>query len=153
MSEQVKKNKNPRRAARECAVQAIYQWQISAADASEIIQHFMQYHDFHQVDKAYWQELVTQSIQHAADFDEKMQPFLSRSVQEITPVELSILRVAFYELASRLDIPYRVVINEAVELAKIFGASDSHRFINGVLDVAAKKLRATEISMRNKNNS
>ena len=115
---------------------------------SELLLNFAKEHSMSDADEAYWQELVTQSIKCADTLSEKMQPFLTRPVKSINPVELAILRVSFYELSERLDIPYRVIINEAIELTKVFGAVDSHRFINGALDAAAKELRGTEVAMK-----
>lgn len=143
-----KKNKNPRRCAREYAVQTLYQWQLSEPSVAELIVDFSKDQSFSGVDRDYWHELVTNSIEQASVLDEKMQPFLSRSLASVNPVELAILRVAFYELCFRPDIPYRVVINEAIELAKVFGAVDSHRFMNGVLDKASKKLRSIEVAKK-----
>lgn len=142
--------KNSRRQAREYAVQALYQWQLSQHIIADILLDFSKEHNFSHVDQEYWQELVTQSIAQADVLDVTMQPFLSRPIAAVNPVELAILRVAFYELCYRIDIPYRVVLNEAIELAKLFGAVDSHRFMNGVLDKAAKKLRSAEIAMKRK---
>lgn len=144
------KKKSARQKSRELAVQALYQWQLSQASQDKVIEEFLSNHDFSEVDKKYWRELVCQSIEKQEELHLVMQPFLSRAVNEITPVELAVLSVAFYEFTYRMDVPFRVVINEAIDLTKCFGASDSHRFINGVLDAAAKKLRETEVSMARK---
>lgn len=144
------KPKNPRRAAREFAVQTLYTYLLAPLNLEKLLVSFATEHAFEGVDLEYWRELVTHGVQDAATLDSAMQPFLSRSIEALNPVEHAVLRVTFYELTARLDVPYRVVINEGVELAKVFGAADSHRFINGVLDAAAKKIRSVEVAQKTK---
>lgn len=135
-------NVNPRRRARECAVQAIYSWQISKNDLSEIEASFMAEQDMKGVDKKYFRELLHGVISHSSELDTKMESFLNeRSLDELGFVEHAILRIAVYELLKREDVPYKVVINEAIDLTKTFGAEDSHKFINGVLDKVAPTIR------------
>ncbi len=135
-------NVNPRRRARECAVQAIYSWQVSKNDLSEIEASFMAEQDMKGVDKKYFRELLHGVISHSSELDKKMESFLNeRSLDELGFVEHAILRIAVYELLKREDVPYKVVINEAIDLTKTFGAEDSHKFINGVLDKVAPTIR------------
>ena len=135
-------NVNPRRRARECAVQAIYSWQVSKNDLSEIEASFMAEQDMKGVDKKYFRELLHGVISHSSELDTKMESFLNeRSLDELGFVEHAILRIAVYELLKREDVPYKVVINEAIDLTKTFGAEDSHKFIKGVLDKVAPTIR------------
>src|SRR3990167_2884472 len=99
--------KNPRRQAREYAVQALYQWQLSPLSVGELLLNFSKDHDFSTVDGEYWRELVAHGVEQADVLDLKMRPFLSRPIEAVNPVERAILRVAFYELCFRIDIPYR----------------------------------------------
>lgn len=138
-------NKGARQRARRLAMQALYQWHIAAADLSDIELQFQQDHDFSRVDKAYFQELLHQLPAQLQTIDTLYQPFLDRELNELNPVELAVIRIGTYELSQRLDVPYRVVINEALELAKKFGSEDGHKYVNGVLDRVAKQCRAAEI--------
>lgn len=133
---------NPRRRARECAVQAIYSWQVSKNDLSDVEVSFMTDQDMKGVDKKYFRELLNGVGLNASEIDTKMEPYLNeRSLDELGLVERAILRIAIYELLKREDVPYKVVINEAIDLTKTFGAEDSHKFINGVLDKVAPTIR------------
>jgi len=133
---------NPRRRARECAVQAIYSWQVSKNDLSDVEVSFMAEQDMKGVDKKYFRELLNGVGLNAVDIDSKMTSYLNeRSLDELGQVERAILRIAVYELLKREDVPYKVVINEAIDLTKTFGAEDSHKFINGVLDKVAPTIR------------
>ncbi|MCW8195196.1 transcription antitermination factor NusB [Proteobacteria bacterium 005FR1] len=136
-----------RRKARHYAMQALYQWQISKLDPWEITQQFREEYDMSHVDMEYFEELV-QSIPRQLDaIDGAFEPYLQgRSLQELDPITVALLRIAGYELTRRIDVPFKVVINEAVSLAKKFGATDAHKFINGVLDRAAAKHRSLEVS-------
>lgn len=133
---------NPRRRARECAVQAIYSWQVSRNDLADVETSFIAEQDMKGVDTKYFRELLHGVVKNTAELDEKMAPYLTeRKVEELGQVELAILRVALYELMKRQDVPYKVVINEAIDLTKTFGAADSHKFVNGVLDKIAPTIR------------
>ncbi len=136
--------------ARSCAVQALYTWQLTANDVSDIDNDYRSEHDMDGVEIKYFQELLHQVILHRGELDDHLSPLLDRTVKEVDPVELAILRLGAYELEFRTDVPYRVVINESVELAKTFGAEHGHKFVNGILDGVAKKLRATEIASKQK---
>lgn len=130
-----------RRRARECAVQALYSWQLSQNDIADVELQFLAEQDVKDVDIAYFRELYSGTATHAAELDLLMEPYLSRQLDELGHVERAILRLSLYELSKRQDVPYKVAINEAIELAKTFGAEDSHKFINGVLDKAAPHIR------------
>lgn len=135
-----------RRAARRLATQALYQWQMAGQSAPEIEAQFRVDNDFTGVDGSYFQELLQGVVKHKEPIDALLSPLLDRSLEEMDVVELSVLRLSVYELLHRLDVPYRVVINEGIELAKIFGATDGYKFVNGVLDRLAPGLRQAELS-------
>ncbi|ASG65078.1 N utilization substance protein B [Idiomarina piscisalsi] len=130
-----------RRKARKLAVQAIYSWQLSQNSFSDIEAQFLTDTDTNKVDVDYFLELVRGVGGQYRSLDESLKPFLARPINELDPIELAVLRIAAYELSERMDVPYKVAINEAIELAKSFGADESHRFVNGVLDKAVDTLR------------
>lgn len=130
-----------RHRARECAVQALYSWQISKNDIADVELAFLTEQDVNGVDLTYFRELFSGAATQAQELDKLMAPYLSRTLDELGQIEKAILRVAVYELSKREDVPYKVVINEAIELAKTFGAEESHKFINGVLDKVVPRLR------------
>lgn len=136
-----------RRNSRRYALQAMYQWQIAGTGMDIIEAEFLKYHVDKKFDLAYFKELIHGILECQTEIDGEMRAFLSRPFSEIDPVELSILRLATYELLKRPDVPYRVIINEALELAKTFGSVEGYKFVNGILDRVAKKNRATEIEM------
>jgi len=131
--------------ARRYAMQALYQRQLTGQDLTIIDAQFLTDQDMSKADVAYFQELLHQVHRQLEIIDATLAPFLDRPLLQVDPVELAILRIAGYELQFRLDIPYKVIINEAVELAKKFGAEQGHRFINGVLDKVAHRVRAQEV--------
>lgn len=139
MAEQVKKV-SARRRARESAVQALYAWAVSGNSVQEIELAFMLDQDMTGVDKPYFLRLLQQTIVNIEAVDFSISAYLDRSFDELAPIEKAILRVAVYELQFELDVPYKVVINEAIEVAKVFGSDDSHKYINGVLDKIASAL-------------
>ncbi|WP_374447072.1 transcription antitermination factor NusB [Providencia sp.] len=130
-----------RRRARECAVQAIYSWQLSSNPIAEVEYEFIAEQDMSDVDVNYFRELLSGVATNATKLDQLMTPYLSRQLEELGQVEKAILRVSMFELSFREDVPYKVAINEGIELAKVFGAEDSHKFVNGVLDKAAPAVR------------
>ena len=145
MTEPAKKHFTRSRSwARQYAMQAIYQWQMTGQDTAVIDAQFQDDQDMSKADVNYFRELLQQVPVRMQDIDTTLTPFLDRPLAQVDPVELAILRIAGYELLYRHDVPYRVVINEAVEIAKKFGAEQGHRFINGVLDKAAHQLRPHE---------
>jgi N utilization substance protein B len=135
-----------RRQSRFLLTQALYQWSLSDNLPKDILLQFQLNPQFQKGDQAYFIECFDTITANADSLDEQFGPFLDRDLSELDPVEKAILRLATYELMHRLDIPYRVVINEALELAKTFGATDSHKYINGVVDKVAHKLRKAEMS-------
>jgi N utilization substance protein B len=135
-----------RRKARQRALQALYRWQLNPQSARDIQQEFLQTQDMQQVDMEHFSELLRECIARSESLDQVITPYIDIPIKQLDPVEHCILRISAYELTQRLDIPYRVVINEAVDLAKKFGAEQGHKFINGVLDKAAQQLRPGEIS-------
>ncbi len=130
-----------RKRARQRAVQALYQWQITGQNLSEIESQFLVEQDMARVQVPYFKELLHQIPGHLAELDKHITPFLDRPLEGVDPVERVILRLGAYELQYRLDIPFRVILNEAVELAKMFGAEQSYRYVNSVLDKVARELR------------
>jgi N utilization substance protein B len=134
-----------RRQARTLAMQALYSWHMAGQQVNEIEAQFRVDNDFTAVDGAYFHEILHGVPRQKTEIDGAFEPLLDRPIAEIDPVELSILRLSTYELKNRIDVPYRVVINEGIELAKVFGATDGHKFVNGVLDKLAPRLRADEV--------
>lgn len=134
--------------ARSLAIQALYQWQMAGQDISSIINHFMVEQDAKKFDSDYFAELVRAVPTRLAELDKALASCVDRSLEAVDPVERAILRLGAYELIEHPEIPYRVVINEAVELAKTFGAEKGHRYVNGVLDKAARALRPMEAASR-----
>ncbi|SQD80170.1 transcription antitermination factor NusB [Moritella yayanosii] len=127
--------------ARQFATQAIYQWQMTQETVANIEHQFVTDQDFSGTDATYFRELILGVSLHHAELDELMSPFLSRPLNDLGLVEKAILRLSTFELLKRQDVPYKVVINESIELAKDFGAEDSHKFVNGVLDKIVSKLQ------------
>lgn len=144
MSIPTKFNPHARRKARRLLLQALYQWEIAAQTITEIAAQYAEDENMPKADGAYFQELLQAIPAEQATLDAQLQPLLDRPIAELDPVELTLMRIAAYELAQRLEIPYRVVISEAVDLAKKFGGTDGHKYVNGVLDQLAKKLRIHE---------
>lgn len=134
--------------SRRLALQALYQWQMSGADVNEIQRQFAEEENFSRVERDYFTELLHRVPACVDELDAVMSPYLDRPINEVDPVERAILRSACYELTHRLDVPYKVVITEAVNLTKKFGATDSHKFINGVLDQVAADVREQETRRR-----
>lgn len=126
-------------------MQALYQWLMADTPPREIESQFREEYDFSHVDLEYFQALVYGVPESVAELDETFKPFLDRELDELDPIERTLLRMGTFELARREDVPYKVVINEAVSLTKKFGATDGHKYINGVLDKVARHLRKAEI--------
>jgi N utilization substance protein B len=133
-----------RHAARRVALQALYQWQLTGDSPKDILAQFREERPLKGADLDYFRELTLGVPEAQVQLDAAVEPFLDRPMDRIDPVERAILRLATYELMQSLDVPYRVVINEAVDLAKVFGAEQGHRFVNGVLDKAVRRLREAE---------
>ncbi len=131
-----------RRKARILALQAIYSWQMSGNPIGDIEQQMLIENDVTKVDVEYFKDLARGVAVNHKQLDKILAPHLTRPFDDIDMVEKAILRLSGYELKFREDVPYKVAINEGIELAKMFGADDSHKFVNGVLDKAVKELRA-----------
>ncbi len=134
--------------ARHLAVQAIYQWQMAGQDVHEIVDQFLEEQDLDSFEIPYFQDLLAGVPVNLRELDELLKPALDRAIESVDPVERAVLRLGVYELRFKPEVPYRVVINEAVELAKVFGAEQGHKYVNGVLDQVAKKVRAAEIKAK-----
>lgn len=130
-----------RRKARACALQMLYSWEISRNNIKHDAIEFLKEKNKKNIDITYFYELIIGITYDYQNIDNLIKPYLSRSLKKIGQIEKAILRISFYELYKRNDIPYKVSINEGIELAKLFGSADSHKFINGVLDQAALKIK------------
>ncbi|HDZ57936.1 MAG TPA: transcription antitermination factor NusB [Pseudomonas xinjiangensis] len=128
------------------SVQALYSWQIADLPLSDIEAQFRTDNDFAKVDGDYFHELLTGVPRNLTELDEQLVTVLDRPVKDVDPIELAILRIGVYELLKRIDVPYKVVINEGIEMAKIFGATDGHKYVNGILDKLAPRLRSVEVN-------
>ncbi len=134
-----------RRKARRFAVQALYQWQMTGANLGEIETQFRVDNDMRKTDVEYFHELLHEIPKCLNELDETYKGLLDREIKELDRVELAILRIGTYELSKRIDIPFKVAINEGIELAKYFGATESHKYVNGVLDKVAQRMRVAEL--------
>ncbi len=134
--------------ARRCAMQALYQWQLTGQSYSEILAQFIERDEYKTADADYFRELLSGAIEHHESLVTKVADYADRPWEQMDPIERSILLLGMYELLHRLDVPYRVVVNEGVELTKTFGATDGYKYINALLDRAAKELRAAERQAR-----
>ncbi len=135
-----------RRRARRLVLQALYQWQLASSSVSQVEAEFLVDNDMEKVDKEYFRELLRGVTSQVKALDEALAPCIDRKVEDLDPIELSVIRMGAYELKNRIDVPYRVAINEAVELTKKFGGTDGHKFVNSVLDKLAPKFREVEIN-------
>lgn len=145
------KNKKPsrteqRRQARSLALQALYQWEMSGSTVTDIEAEFRAEQDLSRADVALFVDLLHRIPAQVSVLDEQVLPFLDRKLDDLDPIELTILRIGGFELKERIEVPYKVAINESVNLAKTFGATDSHKYINGVLDKLARVLRPLEVN-------
>ena len=131
--------------SRELALQALYQKQIAGHDRRELLSQFREQTAYQRVDRAFFEELLSDICNTQDALEEAVAGIIDRPLEQLDPVELGILLIGVYELESRIDIPYRVVINEGVNLAKRFGAMDGHKYINACLDAAAQSLREIEV--------
>ncbi|MDH0749076.1 transcription antitermination factor NusB [Pseudomonas sp. GD03842] len=134
-----------RRAARQLATQALYQLHMAKQSLNEIEAQFRVDNDFTEVDGAYFREILHGVPAKKDQIDAALAPCLDLTIDELDPVELAVLRLSTWELLERIDVPYRVVINEGIELAKVYGSTDGHKFVNGVLDKLAPRLREVEV--------
>jgi len=134
--------------ARKAAVQALYQWQMAGQDLTEIERQFLEEERLKDAQKSYFVELFYGVPKNLDAIDQTLSEFVDRPVDTIDPVERAILRIGVYELLHRLDMPYKVVLNEGINLAKYFGADGSHKYVNGILDKIAQQKRAVEIKSK-----
>ena len=132
--------------ARRRALQAVYAWQLSGNPIDRVIDEFRHEQDMEIADLDYFENLVRGVERHCAELDAALKPHLDREIDRVDPIERAALRIGAYELRHRIDVPYRVVINEAVEVAKRFGTDYGHTYVNGVLDKIAVEWRAAEVS-------
>jgi N utilization substance protein B len=137
-----------RRKAREFAVQALYQWKLTGYEVNDIDKQMHEREGFGKADAEHFVDLLKGALRQREALEESLRPHLDRPMEELSPVEYAILLLAAYELTQHLDIPYRVVLNEAVELAKSYGGTDGYKYVNGVLDKLAAVVRKVEIEAK-----
>jgi N utilization substance protein B len=140
--------KSPRRRARELALQGIYQWRLTGGEIEAIEKQIRDEKGSGRYDAEFFSKLLCGVLAHQADLASALAPHLDRELAELSPVEFAVLMLGAYELSYQPETPYRVVINEAVELAKTFGGTDGHKFVNGVLDKLAMHVRAIEVAAK-----
>ena len=145
--------KSSRRRSREIALQGLYEWLLSAEDAGVIDAHMREQDGFEKCDATHFDALLHGCIRDASSLDEVLARHVDRKTSALSPVEHGVLLIGAWELTNCIEIPYKVAINEAVELAKAFGGTDGHKYVNGVLDRAAGDLRPLEVSARGKSGS
>lgn len=136
----------PRRRARRRALQAIYQWQMTGQESTEILRQFLEIQDMSGVDVEHFKKILLGVAQNSVSLDEELQVFLDRSVQQLDVMERVALRIGAFELLYCPELPYRVVLDECVDLAHRFGSEQGHTYVNAVLDKAVKKWRADEVT-------
>ncbi len=134
--------------SRRFVMQAIYQWQMTGDSITDIKQQFFDENNFSVIDSAYFSELVSGVASSISEIDPLLEKYMTRLVESVDPVERSILRLATYEFLYRIDVPYRVVLNEAISITKEYCAENSHTFVNAVLDKVAKEVRHIEVQSR-----
>jgi N utilization substance protein B len=140
------KNRTPRHRAREFALQGLYQWLLNNEPASAVVNNIRGAHGFDKADGEYFTELLNGAIAQSVELRDVLGPALDRPIAELSPIEHAALLLGAWELRNRIEVPYRVVINEAVELTKSFGGAEGHKYVNGVLDRMAGKLRVDEVA-------
>jgi N utilization substance protein B len=139
---------SPRHRARELALQGIYQWRVTGGDVSDIEKHTLGEKNLGRYDKGMFSSLLQGALAQHEAIEALLLPHLDRPMSELSPVEFSVLLLGAFELSQCIEVPYKVVINEAVELAKTFGGTDGHKYVNGVLDKLAPQVRAVEFAAR-----
>lgn len=145
MSKSSRTGAGARTRARELMVQALYQKQIAGHSTAELVQQYREDTAYGRIDQEFFDELFPVISNAQEDLEKKIDMLIDRPLEQLDPIELSILLIGVHELEARIDIPYKVVINEGVNLAKRFGSTDGHKYINACLDVAAKSLREVEV--------
>jgi N utilization substance protein B len=144
------KNRTPRHRAREFALQGLYQWLLNNEDVGAIESHIREAHGFNKADAEHFDTLLNGTIRDVAGLRADLTPLIDRPITLLSPIEHAALLIGAFELKNHLEIPYKVVINEAVELTKSFGGIDGHKYVNGVLDKLALKVRDVEINAAKK---
>ncbi len=139
-----KKYKSKRRISRELVLQGLYQWRLTGETENAIASQLRETQVFCRADEEFFSRLLSGVLAHVIQLEQTIQPYLDRPIKELSPVEYGILLLSTYELIHFLDVPYRAIINEAIELARIYGGSDGYKYVNGVLDKLASKLRSIE---------
>lgn len=142
------KTRSPRHRAREFALQGIYQWLLNNEDSGVIDAHIREAHGFDKADREHFDALLHGAINQSIQLREEFVPFIDRGITELSPIEHAALLIGAYEMKNHIEIPYRVIINEAVELTKSFGGQDGHKYVNGVLDKLAARLRTVEVESK-----
>ena len=140
------KSRTPRHRAREFALQGLYQWLMNQEDAGAIDAHIRNAHGFDKADAEHFDLLLHGTIRDVDNLRTEIVPLIDRAINQLSPIEHAALLIGAFELKHHIEIPYKVVINEAVELTKSFGGIDGHKYVNGVLDKLATTLRATEVA-------
>jgi N utilization substance protein B len=140
------KNRTPRHRAREFALQGLYQWLLNNEDAATVVNNIRAAHGFDKADADHFSVLLYGAIKDSVALRASVAPLIDRGIAELSPIEHGVLLIGAFELKNNLEIPYRVVINEAVELTKSFGGIDGHKYVNGVLDKLAAQMRAEEVA-------
>ena len=140
--------KSARRRAREFVLQALYQWQLAGQSLADIEQQYAEAEGFSKADSALFSVILSGVLKHAETLKEKLLPHLDRPWKEVSPIESAILLIGAFELINLPETPYRVVINEAIELGKSFGGTDGHKYVNGILDKLAATVRVGEIAFQ-----
>jgi transcription antitermination protein NusB len=140
------KKPSARRVAREFVLQALYQWQLAGHGVSEIERQFATHEEFATADAAFFRKLLKGAIEHAEATQAAIQPHIDRTWEELSPIERGVLLLSGHEILAAPEVPYRVVINEAIELAKRYGGTDGHKYVNGVLDKLAAAARPEELA-------
>lgn len=139
------KNRTPRHRAREFALQGLYQWLLNNEEVRAIELHIRQAHGFDKADIEHFDALLYGAVRQADELRAGLAPLIDREISQLSPIEHAALLIGAYELRNHIEIPYKVVINEAVELTKSFGGIDGHKYVNGVLDKYAASVRETEV--------
>jgi N utilization substance protein B len=146
VSKKMDKHKSRRRIAREFVLQGIYQWKLAGGTAAFIEQQLRESDEFQHIDEKHFSSVLQGVLRDVKALDEHIQPYLDRPLDELSPVEFAILLLSTFELIYHPEIPYRAIINEAIELARTYGGSDGYKYVNGVLDKLAVQLREVEIA-------
>jgi N utilization substance protein B len=144
MTRKTERSSRARTLSRRLAMQALYQWQMTGQGLADLRNQYVADEGFAEVDPEYFDGILRATVEGATELDAALGALIDRPVQQLDPIEHAVLLIGLYELGQRLDTPFRVVINEGVDLAKKFGATDGHKFVNAVLDRAARSLRAAE---------